>query len=83
MAIIKSIEYTNDGSYRPNSLIINGELAGRDIFLFKHGYSWKSSPSGNILFYRTKSGKEYRIKQSFLDDAHRKIMNTSLIDRLK
>ena len=57
------ITVTSDGIYRPNTLIINGELASMENFLKAHGFNWKTSASGNILCYRAESGAEYQIKQ--------------------
>ena len=60
------IEFTADGKYRPNALIINGEPASMSNFLKAHGYNWMASAYGNILFYRTDSCKEYKVYQTDL-----------------
>lgn len=60
------IKLTEDGCYRPETLIINGELASMKLFLDKHDYNWQSTASGNVLFYRTEAGKEYRVPQAQL-----------------
>jgi len=57
------IKLTKDGNYRPDTLIINGELASMTLFLEKHGWNWRSRPYGNVLYYRTETGKEYSVKQ--------------------
>ena len=60
------IKIPGENHYRPEELIINGEKASMDLFLAKHGYNWKTSAHGNILFYRTESGKEYKVPQKEL-----------------
>lgn len=61
-----NIKRTNDSGNRPETLIINDEIASMSLFLKEHGYNWKGTPSGNVLFYRTESGKEYQVKQASL-----------------
>lgn len=63
------IQLTSDGAHHPETLIINGETAFATLFDNAHGYHWKPSASGNILYYRTKSGKEYSIPQKKLAEA--------------
>lgn len=63
------IQLTSDGTYRPETLIINGETAFATLFDNVHGYHWKPSASGNILYYRTESGKEYAVPQKALANA--------------
>ena len=60
------VQLTSDGAYRPETLVINGEFASMKLYSEKHGYNWKSTASGNVLYYRTESGSEYQIKQSEL-----------------
>ena len=62
------IQLTEDGSYRPNRLIINGEPATMDAYSAEHGYSWRTSASGNVLCYRAESGSEYSIPQARLQE---------------
>lgn len=64
-----NIQLTSDGAYRPESLIINGETAFATLFGNAHDYHWKPSAFGNILYYRTESGKEYAVPQKALADA--------------
>ena len=63
------VQLTSDRAFRPETIIINGETASATLFENAHGYHWKSSASGNILYYRTKSGKEYSIPQKKLASA--------------
>ena len=60
------IKLTEDGAYRPKTVIINGELASMDAFLKVHRYCWEPTASGNKLYYRTETGKEYTIYQGEL-----------------
>lgn len=75
------IQLTDDGSHRPDRLIINGEEASMTLFFNEHGYNWRSSASGNELCYRTKSGREYmipqeRLKNIFQDELREAIKDT-------
>ena len=64
------IQLTEDGAYRPEHLIINGETASMTAYAEAHdGKNWRSSASGNILMYRTESGKEYQIPQKEIKGA--------------
>jgi len=63
------VKLTGDGTCRPETLIINGETASATLFDNAHGYHWKPYASGNILYYRTESGKEYSIPQKKLASA--------------
>lgn len=63
------IQLTEDGAYRPDTLIINGELASMTLYAEHHeGKNWRAYPDGNYLFYQTESGKEYSIPQKRLMD---------------
>ena len=67
MYLGNEIKLTEDGSYRPEHLIINGEMASMAEYAkFHDGKNWKSTASGNVMFYRTESGKEYQIPQGKL-----------------
>ena len=64
------IKLTEDGAYRPDTLIINGELASMTLYAEHHeGKNWRADPDGNYLFYQTESGKKYGIPQ-------KRLMNT-------
>lgn len=62
------INLTEDGTYRPNTLIINGELASMERHASRYGYDWKATTSGNVLCYRTESGMDYNIPQKRLQE---------------
>ena len=62
----RTVEFTADGKYRPNSLIVDGELYTMAAFDQEHGYNWKATANGNELCYRSETGKEFRIMQAIL-----------------
>ncbi|MGN1118284.1 MAG: hypothetical protein ACI4RU_06700 [Acutalibacteraceae bacterium] len=74
------IQLTEDGNYRPDRLIINGEEASMTLFYEKHGYNWKSSASGNDLCYRTQSGREYLIPQARLQNTFQDELREAIKD---
>lgn len=81
------IHLTEDGDYRPEHLIINGEIASMEAYAAAHdGKNWRATSSGNILMYRTESGKEYdipqgRLQSRFQDHLREAINATGLSQR--
>lgn len=60
------IELVNGENYRPAEILVNGEKYSMDAYLKKYGYNWRTSASGNILYYRSDSGKDFAVRQSVL-----------------
>ena len=68
----RNIEFTADGTYRPNSLIIDGEIYTMEEYAKEHGgHNWKPGPDGNHLCYRSESGRECTIPQAILTNQFR------------
>lgn len=64
--MLTKIKLVSDEKYRPKEIIVDGEIYSTTAFLAKHGYYWATSASGNILYYRSESGKEFSIHQKTL-----------------
>lgn len=60
------IEFPNGNQYRPETLIVDGARYSAALFAALHGYNWRASASGNILYYMSESGKTLSFKQSYL-----------------
>lgn len=60
------IELVNGENYRPAEILVNGEKYSMDAYLKKYGYNWRTSANGNILYYRSDSGKDFAVRQSVL-----------------
>lgn len=60
------IEFLNSNRYRPETLIINGVKYSATRFAERHGYNWRTSASGNTLYYMSESGETLSFKQSYL-----------------
>lgn len=74
------IELTEDGNYRPNKLLINGEIATMDLYAERHnGKNWTATASGNVLYYATESGKEYFIPQSRLMNTYQDELREAIV----
>lgn len=62
----REITLTADGNYRPDTVIVDGELYSMTLFAKKHGWNWQSRAAGNQLFYRSESGHEWDVPQKVL-----------------
>lgn len=61
-----NIEFPNGNRYRPETLVINGTRYSATLFAKQHGYNWRTSASGNILCYMSKSGRVLSFAQKYL-----------------
>lgn len=67
----KTIDYTEDGTYRPNEILVDGISYTMEAYAAEHGYNWKALPGGNKLFYRAADGTEFAIEQAILMNTFR------------
>lgn len=60
------IEFPNGKHVRPETLIVNGVQYSAALFAALHGYNWRTTAHGNILYYMAESGETLSFKQSYL-----------------
>jgi hypothetical protein len=64
----RKIELINGENYRPDEILVDGVVYSMTEYKSKYGYNWQSTAGGNILYYRSKDGQNFSVKQSFLRD---------------
>lgn len=57
----RTIEF--DTKYRPNSILVDGVEMSMSRFSERHGWNWRTSASGNILFYESEDGNQISVPQ--------------------
>lgn len=62
----KQIKLINNNNIRPNEILVNNEVYSMSEYLKHHNYNWQATANGNILYYRSKDGKEISVKQLYL-----------------
>ena len=60
------IQFPDGNRYRPETLIINGMRYSAALFAQKHGYNWRTSARGNILYYMSENGAVLSFGQKYL-----------------
>lgn len=60
------IEFPDGVQLRPGAIIVDGVRYSADLFYEKHGYNWRTSAGGNILYFKSESGENIAFKQMYL-----------------
>lgn len=61
-----TIQFPNGDQYRPEAITVDGVEYSATRFVQKHGYNWRTSARGNILYYMSESGKVLSFGQKYL-----------------
>jgi hypothetical protein len=61
-----AIEFPAGKQYRPEAITVDGVEYSATLFAQKHGYNWRTSARGNILYYMSENGAVLSFRQDYL-----------------
>lgn len=61
-----TIKFPTGSQYRPEAVTVDGVEYSAARFAKQHGYSWRTSARGNILYYMSENGEVLSFGQKYL-----------------